>query len=137
MSLRYNVICAYATGEQESTYNSVAKRIADGELQQLAPILQAMRGIYVEDKPFHAAFSEKIIRTTNARNNRVVRFIMNCEKYFGKSPEPSLPVYIMYGLRVGRSGDRIPVRRDFPHPSRPALGLTQLPIHSAPGLSRE
>jgi hypothetical protein len=76
ISLRYNVIGAYGTAEQERTYNAVAERIAKGELHQLGPVLQAMRGIYVEDRLFRAAFSEKTIRTTDSRNSRVVRFIL-------------------------------------------------------------
>lgn len=76
ISLRYNVIGAYGTAEQERTYNQVAERMARGELAQLPPILQAMRSIYVEDRVFRAAFADKTIRTTDTRNNRVVRFIL-------------------------------------------------------------
>jgi hypothetical protein len=39
-------------------------------------------------------------------------------------------------LRVGRSEDRITVGRDSPHPSRPALGLTQPPIPVISNLCR-
>ncbi|MGC9198934.1 MAG: DUF262 domain-containing protein [Acidobacteriaceae bacterium] len=76
VSLRYNVIGAYSASEQERTYNAVAERLANGDLMQLEPLLQAMRSIYVDDNSFRAAFAEKTIRTTDARNNRVVRFIL-------------------------------------------------------------
>lgn len=76
ISLRYNVISASSTGEQERIYNTAAQRLSSGALKQLGPVLQLMRGIYVEDKLFRNAFSEKTIRTTDARNNRVVRFIL-------------------------------------------------------------
>lgn len=76
ISMRFNVICAYSTGEQERTYNSVAEKIAREELKVLSPTLQAMRGIYPDDAAFRSAFADKVIRTTDSRNNRVVRFIL-------------------------------------------------------------
>lgn len=76
ISLRYNVIGASSTAEQERTYNAVAERIARGELTGLGPTLLGMRAIYVEDKPFRITFAEKVMRTTDSRNNRVVRFIL-------------------------------------------------------------
>lgn len=76
ISMRYNVIGAFGTAEQERTYNTVAERIAKGELQELSDALSAMRSIYIEDQAFRVAFAEKTIRTTDSRNNRVVRFIL-------------------------------------------------------------
>ena len=76
ISMRYNVIGALGAAEQERTYNAVAERIAKRELQALSDALSAMRSIYVEDRAFRTAFAEKIIRTTDSRNNRVVRFIL-------------------------------------------------------------
>lgn len=76
ISLRYNVIGALATAEQERVYNSVAEKVSSGAIQQLSPALQAMRPIYLEDRHFKASFAEKSIRTTDPRNNRVARFIL-------------------------------------------------------------
>lgn len=76
ISLRFNVICGYSTAEQERTYNAVAERIARGELAWLNAALSAMQSIYPPDAAFRAAFAEKTIRTTQSRNNRVVRYIL-------------------------------------------------------------
>lgn len=76
ISMRFNVICSYGTAEQERTYNAVAERIARGEIKNLGSALAVMQGVYPNDATFRAAFAEKAIRTTQSRNNRVVRFIL-------------------------------------------------------------
>jgi hypothetical protein len=76
ISLRFNVICGYSTAEQERTYNAVSERIGRGDAKTLASALASMQSIYPADAAFRAAFSEKAIRTTQTRNNRVVRFIL-------------------------------------------------------------
>ena len=76
ISMRFNVIGSYSTAEQERKYNEVAERIAKKELATLGSALQAMRSIYPDDTAFRAAFAEKTIRTTDSRNNRVVRLIL-------------------------------------------------------------
>lgn len=77
ISLRYNVIGTLSTAEQERLYNSIAERLAKGELDRLNPTLHAMRSIYVDDRAFHAAFAERSIRSTDTRNDRVVRFLLS------------------------------------------------------------
>jgi len=76
ISFRYNVIGTSSPNVQEHVYNSVAQRISQGDLKNLTAILAVMQEIYVSDKTFKAAFADKIIRTTDARNNRVTRYIL-------------------------------------------------------------
>ena len=76
ISMRFNVICGYGTAEQERTYNAVSERVAKEEIKSLGAALAAMLSIYPNDAAFRAAFAEKTIRTTQSRNNRVVRYIL-------------------------------------------------------------
>ena len=76
ISMRFNVICGYSTAEQERTYNAVSERVAKEEIKSLGAALAAVPSIYPSDTAFRAAFAEKAIRTTQSRNNRVVRYIL-------------------------------------------------------------
>jgi hypothetical protein len=76
ISMRFNVICGYSTAEQERTYNDVSERVANGQIQTLDAVLAALHSVYPSDASFRAAFAEKIIRTAQPRNSRVVRLIL-------------------------------------------------------------
>jgi hypothetical protein len=76
ISLRFNVICGFSPAEQERTYNAVAQSFARGGT--LNEALPGLASIYPSDTAFRDAFAEKSIRTKQARNNRVVRYIL-CE----------------------------------------------------------
>jgi hypothetical protein len=76
ISFRYNVIGSQPTSEQERVYNQVASKVSDGTHPSLAAVLNGMTNIYPSDDSFRAAFSEKIIKTTQSRNRRVVRYIL-------------------------------------------------------------
>jgi len=76
ISFRYNVIGSQPTSEQERVYNQVASKVSDGTHPNLAAVLNGMTTIYPTDDSFRTAFSEKIIKTTQSRNRRVVRYIL-------------------------------------------------------------
>lgn len=76
ISLRYNVISGLITNEQERTYNSVAQRIAAGEVSSPAQAIRALAPIYVNDSSFQQNFATKVLRTTAARNNRIALHIL-------------------------------------------------------------
>ncbi len=76
ISFRYNVIAGLQANEQERTYGAVAEKVSKGSLAGLAAILAALKPIYIGDAQFKAAFVEKVIRTTNTRNKRVVCYLL-------------------------------------------------------------
>lgn len=76
ISLRYNVIGSLPTNEQERVYNQVAEKISRREADATLKVLSGLGSIYPTDDAFRAAFANKIIRTTQARNRRVVRYIL-------------------------------------------------------------
>ncbi|MBK8047184.1 MAG: DUF262 domain-containing protein [Anaerolineales bacterium] len=76
ISFRYNVIGSRVTNEQERTYNSVAQRIASGELATPAQTVRALAPIYLTDEAFRQSFATKELRTTASRNNRIARYVL-------------------------------------------------------------
>lgn len=81
ISFRYNVIGGLPTHEQEYIYHNVAQKISSGSLTTAAETLDAMKSIYPNDDKFRSDFSEKILRTTNSRNLRIVRYILCALEY--------------------------------------------------------
>jgi hypothetical protein len=82
IGFRYNVIGNLPTNEQERTYFAAAQKIIQSSathtpISTLA-LLESLRDIYPSDDQFKALFADKIIRTTDSRNNRVARYIL-CE----------------------------------------------------------
>jgi len=76
ISFRYNVIGNLATNEQERIYNAVAVKIARQQFSSPIDIIGNLRSVYPPDEPFRTAFTDKLIRTTSARNRQVVRYIL-------------------------------------------------------------
>jgi hypothetical protein len=81
ISFRYNVIGSQPANEQERVYNSVATKVASGELNSAAMVITGLATVYPNDRFFKEAFIEKSIRTTQSRNKRIVRYILCALEY--------------------------------------------------------
>jgi hypothetical protein len=84
ISFRYNVIGTMQAGEQERVYSDVAARLSAGTLADLPSIIEALRPVYPGDAAFKAAFASKELKTTQSRNNRIIRYVLcNLERQAG------------------------------------------------------
>ena len=84
ISFRYNVIGTMQAGEQERVYSDVAARLSAGAITNLGSIVEALRPVYLGDAGFKAAFASKELKTTQSRNNRIMRYILcNLERQAG------------------------------------------------------
>ena len=76
VSFRYNVICGHPSNEQETMYNRIACNISAGHIDNATAAVAELKPVYPDDAKFKAAFATKVLRTTNSRNKKVVRFIL-------------------------------------------------------------
>lgn len=78
ISFRYNVIGSQPANEQERAYYAVAQKLNMRDISNANQVLDVLQSVYPNDELFKASFVDKTIRTTDSRNNRVVRYIL-CE----------------------------------------------------------
>ncbi len=76
IAFRYNVIGAQHTGEQERVYHAAAMQLHNKEATTLGQVLTTLRQVYPGDGAFKADFAEKVIKTTQSRNAKIVRYIL-------------------------------------------------------------
>ena len=76
ISFRYNVIGGLHGSEQERIYHAEAQRISRGEHSSIRQIMASLRPVYPDDKRFRLSFGEKSIGVAQARNRRVVRYVL-------------------------------------------------------------
>lgn len=76
IAFRYNVIGAQHTSEQERVYHAAAIQLHRQEATTLGQVLLTLRPVYPNDDAFRADFAEKVIKTTQSRNAKIVRYIL-------------------------------------------------------------
>ena len=75
VSFRYNVIAGLIPRAQEIVYNKIAKQISSTNLL-IGNAIRQLSEIYPRDAEFIAAFANKSLVTTAARNKKVVRYVL-------------------------------------------------------------
>lgn len=78
ISFRYNVIGSQPSNEQEHVYYAAAQKLSGAAIKTANQALEALQTVYPKDDAFKSAFADKMIRTTDSRNNRILRYIL-CE----------------------------------------------------------
>ena len=76
LSFRYNVICNLHAGDQERLYNDIAIHVSKGKHLKCTDVIKALSKIYPNDQQFKDSFLNKEMKTTNARNKKIVRYIL-------------------------------------------------------------
>lgn len=77
ISFRYNVIGSQQAGEQERVYSRVAVGVSTGSNATLQTIVDGLRNIYPNDESFRANFASKELKTTDSKNNRIVKYLLS------------------------------------------------------------
>ena len=78
---RYNVIASLPTNEQEGVYHSAAQKLLAVSAPTALDGIRALASIYPTDDSFKAYFSEKVVKTTDSRNNKVMRYLLSRLEY--------------------------------------------------------
>jgi hypothetical protein len=76
LSFRYTVIGNLPPSEPERIYNQAAKALSEAGQSKLSDVLPGLRELYPNDDSFRIAFANRVIRTKQSRNNRLVRYIL-------------------------------------------------------------
>jgi hypothetical protein len=84
IAFRYSVIGGEPTNEQERVLHAAAIQLHNDKVSRLYDLLPLLKPVYRGDDAFRADFAERGIKTTNARNTKIVRYILAAiEKQIG------------------------------------------------------
>ena len=103
IAFRYNIIGEQRTGEQEQVYHVATMQLHKGDATNLVQVLTTLRHVYPNDDAFKADFSEKMIKTTQSRNAKIVRYILcKLEKQIGGVDfDADSPSYTLEHVLIG------------------------------------